>query len=142
MTSPGPPPLWTATDARAHVTRLLGIPADGSPLSEFLPRIPEDAPARALRHRAALAITLIAGLELARDGTLGLEPAADWTPIHVTRGETGDAVADDPSQRLDRRRRHDRFRRQFRQFRQQDVMRLAACGVTCRSGAAICGMAP
>ena len=94
---PRPPPLWTATDARAHITRLLGIPADGSPLSEFLPRIPEDAPARALRHRAALASTLIAGLELARDGTLGLEQAADWTPIYLIRRETGDAVADDPA---------------------------------------------
>jgi segregation and condensation protein A len=94
---PRPLPLWTATDARAHVTRLLGILADGSPLTEFLPPIPEDAPARALRHRAALASTLIAGLELARDGTLALQQAADWTPIHVTRRETGDAVADDPA---------------------------------------------
>jgi segregation and condensation protein A len=94
---PRPPPLWTATDARAHVTRLLAILADGSPLSEFLPRIPEDAPARALRHRAALASTLIASLELARDGTVGLEQAADWTPIHLTRRGNGDAAADDPA---------------------------------------------
>jgi segregation and condensation protein A len=91
---PRPPPLWTAT---AHVTRLLGMLADGSTLTEFLPRIPEDAPARALRHRAALASTLIAGLELARDGTLELEQAADWTPIHVTRRGNGDAGADDPA---------------------------------------------
>jgi hypothetical protein len=55
------------------------------------------APARALRHRAALASTLIAGLELARDGTLGPEQAADWTPIHVTRHGNGDAGADDPA---------------------------------------------
>jgi segregation and condensation protein A len=88
------PPLWTATDARAHVTRLLSILADGSNLTEFLPRIPEDAPTRPLRCRAALASTLIASLELARDGTLGLEQAADWTPIHLTRRGTGEAVAD------------------------------------------------
>jgi segregation and condensation protein A len=93
---PRPPPLWTATDARAHVTRLLGILADGSTLTEFLPRIPEDAPARALRHRAGLASTLIASLELARDGTLELEQAADWTPIHLTRRGNGDA-GDDPA---------------------------------------------
>ncbi len=93
---PRPPPLWTATDARAHVIRLLGILADGSKLTEFLPRIPEDAPARALRCRVALASTLIASLELARDGTVGLEQAADWTPIHVIRRGNGDAAADDP----------------------------------------------
>jgi segregation and condensation protein A len=93
---PRPPPLWTATDARAHVARLLGILADGSKLTEFLPRIPEDAPARALACRVALASTLIASLELARDGTVGLEQAADWTPIHVTRRGNSDAAADDP----------------------------------------------
>jgi segregation and condensation protein A len=93
---PRPPPLWTAHDALARVTRLLdGLP-NGSVLTDFLPRIPEDAPARALRYRAALASTLIAGLELARDGALGLEQQADWTPIHLTRRVNGDAVADDP----------------------------------------------
>jgi segregation and condensation protein A len=92
---PRPPPLWTAHDALARVTRLLdGVP-NGSVLTDFLPRIPEDAPARALRYRAALASTLIAGLELARDGALGLEQQADWTPIHLTRRVNGDAVADD-----------------------------------------------
>jgi segregation and condensation protein A len=93
---PRPPPLWTANDARAHVTRLLAVLADGSPLAAFLPHLPEDAPGRALRCRAALASTLIAGLELAREGTLGLEQAADWTPIHLTRRMNADAVADDP----------------------------------------------
>jgi segregation and condensation protein A len=92
---PRPPPLWTAHDALARVTRLLdGLP-DGSSLTDFVPRIPEDAPSRALRYRAALASTLIAGLELARDGALGLEQQADWTPIHLTRRVNGDAVADD-----------------------------------------------
>jgi segregation and condensation protein A len=74
---PRPPPLWTAHDALARVTRLLdGLP-DGSQLTEFLPRIPEVASSRALRYRAALSSTLIAGLELARDGALGLEQQAD-----------------------------------------------------------------
>jgi segregation and condensation protein A len=93
---PRPPPLWTANDALAYITGLLAILADGSTLTEFLPRIPQDAPGRTLRCRAALASTLIASLELARDGTLGLEQAADWTPIHVTRRVNGPAVADDP----------------------------------------------
>jgi hypothetical protein len=94
--SPGRRRLWTAHDALARVTRLLdGLP-DGSKLTEFLPRIPADAPSRAPRCRAALASTLIASIELARDGALGLEQQADWTPIHATRRANGDAVADDP----------------------------------------------
>ena len=93
---PRPPPLWTANDALAHVTRLLAILPDGSTLTEFLPRIPEDAPAHALRWRAALASTLIAGLEQARAGAVLLDQAADWTPIHFIRRATGAAVAHDP----------------------------------------------
>jgi segregation and condensation protein A len=94
---PGPSPLWTANDALAHLTRLLAILPDGSKLSEFLPDIPEDAPARALRCRAALASTLIAGLEQARGGAVLLDQATDWAPIHVTRRATGAAVAADPA---------------------------------------------
>jgi segregation and condensation protein A len=112
---PRPPPLWTTHDALARVARLLdGLP-DGSKLTEFLSRIPQDAPSRALRCRAALASTLIAGLELARDGALGLEQQADWTPIHLTRRANGDAWRTTPRQRLDCRRGHDRRRRQCRQ---------------------------
>ena len=39
---------------------------DGSPLAAYLPPIPQDVPARALRCQAAMASTLIAGLERAR----------------------------------------------------------------------------
>jgi segregation and condensation protein A len=81
---PRAPPLWTASDALARVARLLDVLPDGSPLTAFLPDIAQDAPARTLRHRAALASTLIAGLELARDGTLALEQAGAWMPIRVT----------------------------------------------------------
>jgi chromatin segregation and condensation protein Rec8/ScpA/Scc1 (kleisin family) len=38
-----------------------------------------------LRARAALASTLIAGLELARDGVLALDQDAAWTPVRVKR---------------------------------------------------------
>ena len=93
---PRPTPLWTCNDALAHVTRLLAILPDGSTLTEFLPRIAEDAPARVLRCRAALASTLIAGLEQARAGAVLLDQEADWTPIHLTRRATDDAVAHDP----------------------------------------------
>ena len=94
---PRPPPLWTFNDALAHVTRLLALRPDGSTLTEFLPRIPKDAPAHALRCRAALASTLIACLEQARAGAVLLDQEADWTPIHLIRRATGDTVAEDPA---------------------------------------------
>jgi segregation and condensation protein A len=82
---PRPPPLWTASDALARVSQLLPVLPDGSLLAAFLPPIPHDAPARALRCRVAVASTLIAGLERARDSALLLDQDADWTPIRVTR---------------------------------------------------------
>jgi chromatin segregation and condensation protein Rec8/ScpA/Scc1 (kleisin family) len=40
-----------------------------------------------VRARAALSSTLIAGLELARDGVLALEQDPAWTPVRVRRHE-------------------------------------------------------
>jgi segregation and condensation protein A len=82
---PRPPPLWTASNALAQLARLQDVLPDGSPLEAYLPAISPDAPRRALRQRAALASTLIAALERARDGTLLLEQEAAWRPIRVTR---------------------------------------------------------
>jgi segregation and condensation protein A len=92
------PPLWTASDALARVTRLLAVLPDGSPLAAYLPPIPHEAPDRALQCRAAVASTLIAGLERARDGALSLDQNADWTPIRVTRRATDDSGTVDPAQ--------------------------------------------
>jgi segregation and condensation protein A len=65
--------------------RLLAELPDGSLLTAFLPKIGRDAPKRPLRCRAAIASTLIASLELARDGTVALEQDSDWMPIRVGR---------------------------------------------------------
>jgi segregation and condensation protein A len=62
---------------------------DGSPLQAFLPRLGPEEPDSALRARAALSSTLIAGLELARDGVLALEQGAAWTPVRVRRHDRG-----------------------------------------------------
>ena len=70
---------------------------DGSPLWALLPPIARDAPARPLRCRAAVASTLIAALEQARDGALALDQAADWMPIRVTRRAPDDSAAGDPA---------------------------------------------
>jgi segregation and condensation protein A len=85
---PRPPPLWTASDAIAHLSQLLAVLPDGSPLAAFLPAIPVDAPEHDLRCRAAVSSTLIAGLERARDGALSLDQDADWMPIRVLRRDT------------------------------------------------------
>jgi len=50
------------------VQRRIGALPNGGALGVFLPRIAADAPDRDLRCRAALASTLLAGLELARNG--------------------------------------------------------------------------
>jgi segregation and condensation protein A len=87
--------LWTVSDAIARLRELLVALPDGSPLCAFLPHLGAD-PARPLRCRAALASTLLAGLELARDGALALDQEAAWRPIHLHRAATraGDGVPD------------------------------------------------
>ena len=76
---PAPPDLWRISDAVMRITELLGQSPASVPLERCLPTIPRAAPDRPLRLRAALASTLVAGLELARDGraTLQQEEAFD-----------------------------------------------------------------
>jgi segregation and condensation protein A len=92
---PRPPPLWRASDALPRLRQLLGLLPDGSPLQAFLPSLGSEKPDSGVRARAALSSTLIAGLELARDGVLALEQDAAWTPVRVRRHEnrTGDRPA-------------------------------------------------
>jgi segregation and condensation protein A len=54
-------------------------------LQAFLPQLGTEQPDHALRAHAALSSTLIAGLELARDGVLALDQDAAWTPVLVRR---------------------------------------------------------
>jgi segregation and condensation protein A len=92
---PRPPPLWRASDALPRLRQLLGLLPDGSPLQAFLPSLGSEKPDSGVRARAALSSTLIAGLELAREGVLALEQDAAWTPVRVRRHEnrTGDRPA-------------------------------------------------
>jgi segregation and condensation protein A len=80
---PRPPPLWRVSDALPHLRRCLAVAPDGGPLAAFLPRLDGTDPGRTLRCRAAVASTLVAGLELARDGALTLEQEAAWAPIRI-----------------------------------------------------------
>jgi len=80
---PRPPPFWQMSDAIARIKTMLdGLP-DGGSLSTFLPKIDVAAPDRELRCRAAVASTLLAGLELARQGTLMVEQEVPWASIAV-----------------------------------------------------------
>ena len=54
------------------------------PLERFLPETgPDEAPGAALRRRAALASTLLAALELEREGSAALSQAAAFDRIAV-----------------------------------------------------------
>lgn len=77
--------LWTVADATARLHRLLGrtLPGAWTALDHVLP----PSQATQVQRRAAVASTLLAGLELARDGTARLRQDNPWSPIliaHVT----------------------------------------------------------
>lgn len=85
ISQPRPPPFWLMADAIARIGTLLGGLPDGGSLAAFLPKIEVAAPDRERRCRAAVASTLLAGLELARQGTLTLEQQDCWLPIAIHR---------------------------------------------------------
>ncbi len=74
---------------------MLGVLPDGSPLPAFLPQPGSGEPDSVVCARAALSSTLIAGLELARDGVLAFEQEAPWTPVRVRSRDpgTGECIA-------------------------------------------------
>ena len=79
---PVPVTYWSVQDALARLASLLGSVPDWASLDQFLPDLPGTPGAR----RAALASTLIAGLELARDGKLRLRQQEPFGPILVRAG--------------------------------------------------------
>jgi segregation and condensation protein A len=96
--------LWTVPDARERILQLLAAFSDDAPLDQFLPRFDTQAEATPatplpLRRRSAVASTLIAGLELAREGRVTLHQAAPFAPITLcahtglTSDQVGDAMA-------------------------------------------------
>ncbi len=80
-----PPPLnlWSVKDALGRLASLVGRLPDWTTLERFLP----DGLATPLQRRAAVASTLIAGLELARGGTVQLRQEHDFGPIMLGRAE-------------------------------------------------------
>jgi len=77
--------LWTVQDALRRLGRLLGSLPDWSALEHFLP----ENLAGPTELRAALASTLLAGLEMAREGAARLRQDQDFGPILVRGNRPG-----------------------------------------------------
>ena len=82
---PRPLSLWSVKDALQRLGTLLGSLPDWTSLDRFLP----DTLGGPLERRAALASTLVAGLELARGGAVRLRQERTFGPILVRRAQSG-----------------------------------------------------
>jgi segregation and condensation protein A len=76
---PQPMTYWSVQDALGRLTSMLRKVPEWSELEAFMPPVP----AQPLARRAAHASTLLAGLEMARSGTLLLRQEAAFGPILV-----------------------------------------------------------
>lgn len=89
--------LWTIKDALARLADLVGSLPDWTTLEKFLP----EAATTPLERRAALASTLVAGLEMARFGTLRLRQEETFGPILLRRAEPGSNGPEESDERPD-----------------------------------------
>jgi segregation and condensation protein A len=82
-----PPPLtlWSVKDALQRLGALLGSLPDWTGLEQFLP----ESLGGLIERRAAYASTLLAGLEMAREGNIRLRQERAFGPILVRRVEGG-----------------------------------------------------
>ncbi|APH54554.1 Segregation and condensation protein ScpA [Granulibacter bethesdensis] len=89
---PKPVSFWSVKDALGRLEKLVGSLPDWTSLEQF---IPQDL-LSPLERKAALASTLIAGLEMARHGAVRLRQEAPFGPI-LLRGE-GQMAEDTPEE--------------------------------------------
>ena len=80
--APRPLTIWTVREALERVGKLLGSLPDWTTLERFLP---ENVLGDPTERRAALASTLLAGLEMARGGMVRLRLDAAFGPILIRR---------------------------------------------------------
>lgn len=83
------PEVHDVAAARERILRLLAAAPDGAPLERLLPAPPDRAETEAqrmLRRRSAWASTLVAGLELARQGEVVLAQGEAFHTIQVSAG--------------------------------------------------------
>jgi segregation and condensation protein A len=82
---PRPVTLWSVKEALQRLAALLGSLPDWTSLDQFLP----PTLGGPLERRGALASTLLAGLEMAREGALRLRQETAFGPILVRRASSG-----------------------------------------------------
>lgn len=75
--------LWTVQDALGRLAKLVGGLPDWGDLLQFLPEQVLDP----VERRAAMASTLVAGLEMARGGDIELRQEAAFGPILLRRND-------------------------------------------------------
>ncbi len=97
---PRPTELYDVAEARDRILRRLAEMPGGGSLARFLPDSPEpedDEAHRALRRRSAWSSTLVASLELAKQGDLALAQHDAWTEIqvHVGASQPGSSAVED-----------------------------------------------
>jgi segregation and condensation protein A len=80
---PAPLPLWRVPDALVRLRRMLPATPEGAALERFLPETTAEAPDAPLQRRAALASTLLAGLELEREGGAVLRQDETFGPVRI-----------------------------------------------------------
>ena len=80
---PAPPDLWRVSDAMLRIAELLQEHPGGLPLERCVPVVTPMASDRPLRLRAAVASTLVAGLELARERALNVRQDEPFGSITV-----------------------------------------------------------
>jgi segregation and condensation protein A len=90
---PNPLPLWRVPEALAQMRRLLVAKPQGAALEAFLPTVVGQGPAARLQRRAALVSTLVAGLELSREGAAVLDQEAAFGGIVVRAADAGGVPA-------------------------------------------------
>ena len=82
---PSIPALFGVPGALARIRRRLAELAGPTPLTRFLPELPEAGPDRQLMARSAVSSTLVATLELARSNELTLSKGAAFEEVTATK---------------------------------------------------------
>ena len=99
--------LHDVATARARLQRMIAAAPEGGPLEAFLPGAPPEVASestvwRRLRRRSGWTATLLAGLELAREGVLRLKQQGDFETIHVAPSSTAPAPDSTAEQSADK----------------------------------------
>ncbi|HUZ64844.1 MAG TPA: segregation/condensation protein A [Acetobacteraceae bacterium] len=91
--------LHRPPEARQRILALLDALPDGAALEAFLPAAEAEQQISAhasVRRRSAWASTLLAGLELAREGTIALTQEGAFTPVHLRRADVEGVATPEP----------------------------------------------